>query len=47
MTKQEITTMQQPVQATPSKPIPQHVLDRLESEWKQIRESAPPLTTQR
>lgn len=33
--------MQQPVQAAPSKPIPQHVLDRLESEWKQIRESAP------
>ena len=23
-------------------PIPQHVLDRLESEWRQIRESAPP-----
>jgi hypothetical protein len=33
--------MQQPVQVTPSKPIPQHILDRLESEWKQIRESAP------
>ncbi len=39
--------MQQPVQATPSKPIPQHVLDRLESEWKQIRESAPKLPNER
>ncbi len=47
MTKQEITTMPQPVQATPSKPIPQHVLDRLESEWKQIRESVPALPVQR
>ena len=26
----------------PKQPIPQHVLDRLESEWRQIRESAPP-----
>lgn len=33
--------MQQPVQAAPSNPIPQHVVERLESEWKQIRESAP------
>lgn len=32
---------QQPVQAAPSKPIPQHVVERLESEWKQIRETAP------
>jgi hypothetical protein len=32
-------TMQQPAQAAPSKSIPQHVLDRLESEWKQIQES--------
>jgi hypothetical protein len=38
MKKQEIMMMQQPVQATPSKPIPQHILDRLESEWKEIRE---------
>jgi hypothetical protein len=34
--------IQQPVQAAPSKSIPQHVVERLESEWKQIRESAPP-----
>ncbi len=34
--------MQQPVKVTPSKPIPQHVAERLESEWKQIRDSAPP-----
>ncbi len=33
--------MQQPVQAAPSKQIPQHVLDRIESEWKQMRDSAP------
>jgi hypothetical protein len=33
--------MQQPVQASPSNPIPQHVAERLESEWKQIRETAP------
>lgn len=33
--------MQQPVQAAPSKQIPQHVLDRMESEWKQMRENAP------
>lgn len=34
--------MQQPAPAAPSKPIPQHVLERMESEWKQIRESAQP-----
>jgi hypothetical protein len=39
--KQEIMMMQQPVQAVPSKSIPQHVVERLESEWKQIRDSAP------
>lgn len=39
--------MQQPVQAAPSKPIPQHVLDRLESEWKQIRDSASKQPNQR
>jgi hypothetical protein len=33
--------MQQPAQAVPSNPIPQHVLERLESEWKQMRESVP------
>ncbi|MDR6815276.1 hypothetical protein J2X76_000430 [Neorhizobium sp. 2083] len=38
----EITMMQQPAPAAPSKPIPQHVLERMESEWKQIRESAEP-----
>jgi archaellum component FlaD/FlaE len=47
MKKQEIMTMQQPMQSLPSKQIPQDVLDRLESEWKQIRESAPPLPAQR
>jgi hypothetical protein len=31
--------MQQQAQPAPSKPIPQDVLDRLESEWKQIKES--------
>lgn len=25
----------------PNQPIPQHVLDRLESEWRQMRDSAP------
>lgn len=30
---------QQPAQNPPSRPIPQHVLERLESEWKQIRET--------
>jgi|TARA_R110002020_G_C16281075_1_gene771823 hypothetical protein len=25
----------------PTQPIPQHVLDRLESEWRQMRESVP------
>ncbi len=34
--------MQQQTPATVSKPIPQHVVERMESEWKQIRESAPP-----
>ena len=33
--------MQQSAQAAPSKPIPQDVLDRMESEWKQMRDSAP------
>ncbi|WP_256371648.1 hypothetical protein [Neorhizobium sp. SOG26] len=33
--------MQQPLPAAPSNPIPQHIVERLESEWKQIRESAP------
>lgn len=39
----------QSVQAASSKqPIPQHVLDRLESEWKQMRDSsAPQPATQR
>ncbi len=37
--QQEIMMMQQPAQADPSKPIPQHVVDRMESEWKQIREN--------
>ena len=33
--------MQKPVQAgSTANSIPQHVLDRLESEWKQIRESS-------
>lgn len=32
--------MQQPVQVSPSKSIPQHVAERLESEWKQIRDTA-------
>lgn len=38
----EIMMMQQPVQAAPSKPIPQHVAERMESEWKEMRENAPP-----
>jgi hypothetical protein len=37
---QEIMKMQQPAQAAPSKSIPQHVLDRMESEWKEIRENS-------
>ncbi len=37
--KQEIMTMQQPAQAAPSKPIPQHVAERLESEWKQMQDN--------
>jgi len=40
-TLEEIMMMQQPVQAAPSNPIPQHIVERLESEWKQMRESAP------
>ncbi|WP_162712525.1 MULTISPECIES: hypothetical protein [unclassified Neorhizobium] len=44
----EIMMMPQPVQAVPSKQIPQHVVERMESEWKQIRESAPkPADTRR
>ncbi|MBB4348172.1 hypothetical protein [Aliirhizobium cellulosilyticum] len=31
--------MPQPAQAAPSKPIPQEVLDRMESEWKQMQEN--------
>ncbi len=31
--------MQQSAQAAPSKPIPQDVLDRMESEWKQVQEN--------
>jgi hypothetical protein len=42
LNKQEIMMMQQPAPAAPSKPIPQHVLERMESEWKQMRESADP-----
>lgn len=38
--KQEIMTMQQPAQAAPSKSIPQHVVERLESEWKQMQENS-------
>lgn len=37
--KQEVMMMQQPAQSAPSKTIPQDVLDRLESEWKQMQES--------
>jgi hypothetical protein len=40
--QQEIMMMQQPAPAAPSKPIPQHVVERIESEWKQMRESAQP-----
>lgn len=32
--------MQQPAKNAPSKPIPQHVAERLESEWQQVRETA-------
>jgi hypothetical protein len=31
--------MQQPAPAAPSKPIPQHVVERLESEWKQMQDN--------
>jgi len=41
-TTKEIMMMQKQAQAAPSKPIPQHVVERIESEWKQMRESAPP-----
>lgn len=34
--------MQQPSQANTPKPLPQHLVERMESEWKQMRESAPP-----
>ncbi|MDE1159324.1 MAG: hypothetical protein PW791_13850 [Neorhizobium sp.] len=34
--------IQQPVQAAPSKPIPQHVAERHESEWQQVRETVAP-----
>ena len=34
--------IQQPAPATPSKPIPQHVVERMESEWKQMRENPAP-----
>lgn len=37
--KKEIMMMPQPAQAAPSKPIPQDVLDRMESEWKQMQEN--------
>lgn len=30
--------MQQSAPAAPSKPIPQDVLDRMESEWKQMQQ---------
>ncbi|SIP94390.1 hypothetical protein SAMN05880590_101355 [Rhizobium sp. RU35A] len=38
--------MQQPVTAaanatTPKQQIPQHLVERLESEWKQMRDAAP------
>lgn len=31
-----------PASQPKQQPIPQHVLDRLESEWRQMRESAAP-----
>ncbi|MDX3928861.1 MAG: hypothetical protein QHC90_24035 [Shinella sp.] len=37
--------MHQPAPAAPAKPIPRHVDERLESEWRQIRESAKPQPT--
>jgi hypothetical protein len=33
--------IQKPVQAPSLKPIPQHVVERMESEWKQMRETVP------
>ncbi|MGF9562585.1 hypothetical protein [Neorhizobium sp. JUb45] len=44
----EIMMMRQQASALPVKqPIPQHVAERLESEWRQVRESAPAVTTKR
>lgn len=34
--------MQQPAQAVQTQSIPQHVVERMESEWKQMRDSTPP-----
>lgn len=39
--------MPQPAQAAPSKPIPQDVLDRMESEWKQMQENSSRRPSQR
>ncbi|WP_306835844.1 hypothetical protein [Neorhizobium huautlense] len=41
--------MRQQSSALPVKqPIPQHIAERLESEWRQVRESAPaPVTAKR
>ncbi|MGE7371048.1 hypothetical protein ACQKKX_18575 [Neorhizobium sp. NPDC001467] len=41
--------MSQPASVMPvGQPIPQHVAERLESEWRQVRESAPsPVTAKR
>jgi hypothetical protein len=36
--EKEIMMMQQSAPAAPSKPIPQDVLDRMESEWKQMQQ---------
>jgi hypothetical protein len=33
--------MQQTAQTAAAKSVPQHVLERMESEWKQMRDSAP------
>lgn len=32
--------MQQPAKTAPSKSIPQHIAERLESEWQQVRDTA-------
>ena len=37
----EIMMMQQTAQTAATKSVPQHVLERMESEWKQMRDSAP------